>query len=77
MENMNEIVIRQADKVGAVTILDKGLYMGENKKNSFQMTRHTKKCHVTPLHCIKNIAHVNEGVLKGVITKKQADYIIP
>lgn len=74
---MEDIVIRQADKGGSVTILDKGLYIRENKRLLTDTTTYTRLSrHPTPAYKDHLVTHIKAGVAQGVITQRQAEYII-
>lgn len=78
LTHMRDIVVRRADKGGTVTILDKGLYIQENARLLSDTSTYIK-LQGDPTAKYKDLLrlHINEGVCKGVITNKQAEYIIP
>lgn len=74
---MDDLVIRQADKGGAVVLLDKGLYLRENTLMlSDAFTYRKLESNPTNVFKAKLETLVNEGVSLGVLSEKQAKFII-
>lgn len=73
---MPDIVIRQADKGGAITILDKGLYLCQNLE-LLQDEKIYKKLSSNPMSQFQSILQglIKEGTDLGIITCRQAEFL--
>lgn len=72
---IHDLVVRQADKGGAVVTLDKGLYIRENKKMLEDKNTYRLASDPTPSFKIKLEKLVNKGLHLGVLTQRRANYI--
>lgn len=74
LSNIQDIIIRQADKGGAIIILDKDVYKQEHFK--LLSDTNTYRClSMDPTSDFRNVLvkHVERGVTMGVLNRKQAD----
>lgn len=74
---MQDVVVRKADKGGAVTVLDKGLYILENKKLLADVNTYLPiKLDPTSQFKAELTKLISEGVRIGVLTAKEASFLL-
>lgn len=77
LSDTHDIVIRQADKGGAIIIMDSEIYRQENLKLLSDSNTY-RRLTSNPTFEFRTVLsrHIERGIISGVLNRKQADFLI-